>query len=53
MIGVFYTIHFVSSRYANFSFESHSSSSFGAQSAFEEIIGLFPDYDKRLDEIGL
>ena len=52
MIGVIYTIHFVSSRYS-LSFKSRSSSSFGAQSAFEEIIGLFPDYDKRVDEIGL
>ena len=53
MIGVFYTINFVSSRYANLSVGSHSRSGFGAQSAFEEIIELFPDYDKRLDEIGL
>ena len=53
MIGVFYAIHFVCSRYANFSLESHSSSSFGAQSAFEEIIELFHDYDKRICEIGL
>ena len=52
MLGVIYTIHLVTSRYS-LSFKGHSSSPFGAQSAFEEIIGLFPDYDKRVDEIGL
>ena len=51
MIGVIYTIHFVSSRYS-LSFKSRLSSSFGAQSAFEEIIGLFSDYDMRVCEIG-
>ena len=53
MIGVIYTIHFVRSRHANVSLENHSSSSFGAQSAFKDIIELFHDYDKRVCEIGL
>ena len=48
MIGVFYTIHLVCSRYGIFSIRSHSSSGFDAQSAFKEIIGLFPDYDESM-----